>query len=227
MKVKNHWRNIKFSFLLSLTKLIYYFLFLYMKTLRFQVEGLENVLECMEKRGPVILLSWHQRIFSGFFFPRRQNMIVPIMISQNRDGEFIARIVQRAGFLPVRGSSSRGGMKALREMVRAVREHRVAIHIVDGPTGPPRIVKPGSISLAQLTESFLCSVFVVCEKYWIFNSWDRFMIPKPFSKVLIHFDDEMEKVPGELGDTEFEYLRKKMEERLIQKYQVMENRPFS
>lgn len=227
MDVKKHWRDIKFFFLLSLTKPIYYFLFLYTKTLRFQIEGLENVLECMKKRRPVILLSWHQRIFSGFLFPRQHNWTVPIMISQSRDGEFIARIVQYAGFLPIRGSSSRGGMKALREMVRAVGKYRIAMHIVDGPTGPPRMVKPGGISLAQITEAFLCPVFVICAKYWVFNSWDRFMIPKPFSKVLIHFDDHMEKVPKELEDTEFENLRKKMEERLIQKYKVMKDYSFS
>ena len=227
MKVKKHWRDIKFSFLLSLTKLIYYSLFLYTKTLRFQVEGLENVLECMKKRGPVLLLSWHQRIFCGFLFPRQENLTVPIMISQSRDGEFIARIVKHAGFLPIRGSSSQEGMKALREMVRAVRKYRIATHVVDGPTGPPRIVKHGSISLAQLTEAFLCPVFVVCEKYWVFNSWDRFMIPKPFSKVLIHFDDNFLKVPKELEDTEFEALRKRIEERMIQKYKTMEDHPFS
>jgi len=227
MKLKKRWRDIKFSFLLSLTKLIYYFLFLYTKTIRFQIEGLDNVLECMKERGPVILLSWHQRIFCGFFFPRRQNLTVPIMISQSRDGELIARIVQYAGFLPVRGSSSQEGMKALREMVRAVRKYRIATHVVDGPTGPPRIVKPGGISLAQLTESFLCPMFVICEKYWVFNSWDRFMIPKPFSKVLVHFDEYMEKVPKELDNTEFECIRKKMEERLIQKYEAMKDYPFS
>jgi len=218
MKMKSHWRNIKFLFLLSLTKLVYYLLFLYTKTLRFQVEGLENVFACMEKRGPVVLLSWHQRIFSGFFLPRRYGVTVPIMISQSRDGEFIARIVQYAGFLPMRGSSTRGGMKALREMVRAVRKHRIAIHVVDGPTGPPQIVKAGGISLAQFTEAFLCPVFVFCEKYWLFNSWDRFMVPKPFSKVIVRFDDQMEKVPNELEDEEFEALRRKMEERLLQGY---------
>lgn len=222
MNFKTLRRNIKFFFLFCLARLIYYFLFLYTKTLRFQIEGLENVLKCMEKRGPVLLLIWHQRLFGGFLLPLRENITVPIMISQSRDGEFIARIVQHAGFLPVRGSSSAGGMKALREMIRATQKYRLAIHVVDGPTGPPRIVKPGGISLAQLAEAFLCPVFIAYEKYWAFNSWDRFMVPKPFSKIFVHFDDHMEKVPKELEDTEFEALRKQTEERLIQKYKVME-----
>ena len=191
------------------------------------MDGLENVLEYMEKQGPVILLSWHQMIFSGLFFPRRQGLVIPIMISQSRDGEFIARVVQHAGFLPVRGSSTQGGMKALREMVRVVKKYRIAIHLVDGPTGPPHVVKAGCISLAQLAEAFLCPVFVVYEKSWIFNSWDHFMIPKPFSKIYIHFDDYMEKVPAKLEDAEFENVRKKIEERMMQRDKIMNNYHFS
>ncbi|MDR2861548.1 MAG: lysophospholipid acyltransferase family protein [Syntrophobacterales bacterium] len=226
MKVKKHWRNIKFSFLLSLTKLIYYLLFLYTKTLRFRMENIEHVFAYME-RGPVILLNWHQRIFGGFLVPRRQGLAVPIMISQSRDGEFIASIVQHAGFIPVRGSSTRGGMKALRELIRVVKKHRIAIHIVDGPTGPPQIVKAGGISLAQLAGGFLCPVFVAYEKYWVFNSWDRFMIPKPFSTVVMRFDDHFEEVSHDLEDKEFEELRKKIEERMIQGYKIMDDYPFS
>jgi lysophospholipid acyltransferase (LPLAT)-like uncharacterized protein len=147
------------------------------------------------------------------------------MISRSRDGEFIARIVKYAGFMPVRGSSTRGGMKALREMVHAVRKYYIAIHVVDGPTGPPCVVKAGGISLAQLTGAFLCPVFFICEKYWVFNSWDRFMIPKPFSKVFIRFGP-MEKAPEELEGEEFENLRVKMEEMMIREYRDMENSPF-
>jgi len=222
MKTDNHWKDLKFSFLLSLTKPLYYLLFFYTKTLRFQVENVQGVFEHMRNSGPVLLASWHQRLFCGFFLPRIYKLAVPIMISQSRDGEFISRIVKNSGFSPVRGSSSRRGKEALREMVKGIAKYRIGAHVVDGPTGPPRVVKAGLIAMAQHTGAVICPVYLVYEKCWIFNSWDRFMVPKPFSKVLIHFSTQFVSPPPYLDGNEFEISRKGIEDEMIRTYKELD-----
>jgi lysophospholipid acyltransferase (LPLAT)-like uncharacterized protein len=202
-----NWRkDFKFFLLKKLIAPIYYFLFLYTKTLRFRLENVQ------------IVLDWHQRIFCGFFLPRQYNLTIPVMISQNRDGDLVAGVVERSGFLPVRGSSSRGGREALRQMVSAVMEYGIGAHTLDGPTGPPRVVKAGLIAMAQRSGAMICPVYLIYEKYWIFNSWDRFMIPKPFSRVLISFSRTMETVPAYLDGPDFEAFRKKIEDQMIRTY---------
>ncbi len=218
MKTGNRWKDLKFALLLSLTKPLYYLLFLYTKTLRFQVEHVQGVFDHIRNGGPVLLASWHQRLFCGFFLPRFYKLAIPIMISRSKDGEFIARIVRNSGFVPVRGSSSRGGKEALREMVDAIGKYRIGGHVVDGPTGPAQMVKAGLIAMAQRTGAAICPVYLVYEKCWIFSSWDRFMVPKPFSRVLIHFSENLTSPPPYLDGHAFELSRKGIENEMIRTY---------
>lgn len=221
MEKSNRIKALKFFLLQLMVKPVYYILFLYNKTLRIRVENDQVLLEYL-RRGPVILASLHQRFFGGFFLPRLYKLTVPIMISRSRDGDFIAGVVKHSGFLPVRGSSSRGGKEALREMVDAVVKHGIGAHIVDGPTGPPRELKAGLLAMAQRTGAFICPVYVVCEKYWMFNSWDRFIVPKPFSRVLIHFSAVLETIPAYLDGPDFEINRKRIEEQIIRTYEKLD-----
>ena len=217
----NHWKKLKFYLLKLLVKPVYSILFLYNKTLRFRVENDQIFLDHLH-RGPVILASWHQRFFCGFFLPRRYKRTVPIMISRSRDGDFIAGVVKYSGFLPVRGSSSRGGKEALREMVKAINRYGIGAHFLDGPTGPPRVVKAGLLAMAQRSGAVICPVYVVCEKCWIFNSWDRFMVPKPFSRVLVSFSTTLETIPAYLDGPDFEVYRKKIEDRVSRTYEELD-----
>jgi len=139
------------------------------------------------------------------------------MISQSRDGDFIAQIVERMGWIPVRGSSTRGWKKGLEGMIAGIKQHGLAAHIVDGPTGPPREIKPGLIYLAQKTGAAICGAYISYQNPWIFNSWDHFMVPKPFSKVLIHAGP-LKWVPEEMDDAEFEKVRQRIEQEMIQGY---------
>lgn len=221
MTKDNRGKELKFLFLQLLIKPIYYLLVLYNKTIRFQVENDQILLDHL-RRGPVILTSWHQRFFCGFFLPRKYHITLPIMISRSRDGDFIAGVVKDSGFLPVRGSSSRGGKEALREMVDKIKEHGIGAHILDGPTGPPRVVKAGLLSMAQRAGAVICPVYIVCEKCWVFNSWDRFMVPKPCSRVLIRFSETMEGVPAYLDGPDFEAFRTKIEDQMIRTYEKMD-----
>ena len=216
-------KEIKYFFLNTLlTSTIFYLLDLYTKTLRVRFEGTEKIQKHLEKGGRIIISSWHQRFFGGFFLPRIFKWSPCIMISQSRDGDFIAKVVQHIGWIPVRGSSSRGGKKALRVLAEGVIEHRIGGHIVDGPTGPPRVIKPGLISLARSTDAVICPGIVSYENAWTMNSWDHFMIPKPFSRVLFRFGSIFS-VPEIMSDDQFESLLKEMEDDLIKEYDAADN----
>lgn len=213
-------KEIKY-FLLNhvLTSVIFCFLRLYAKTLRVQIEGEEKILGHLERGGRIIFASWHQRLFGGFFVPQFFQWTPCIMISQSRDGDFISKIVSRLAWIPVRGSSTRGGAKALKTMVQKVAENRIGVHIVDGPTGPARIVKPGLILLAGNTDSVICPGIVSYEKAWQVNSWDRFMIPKPFTRILIHFGSFIT-VPGNADRDSLEALRLQVEQNMMEAYEA-------
>ena len=113
------------------------------------------------------------------------------MISQSHDGDIIARIAKKQGWHAVRGSSSKDGGKALREMIERIGVSGLAGHIVDGPRGPAGTVKAGAISIAKTANAAIVPFYTTADRAWFFNSWDRFMLPKPFAKVTIRFGDMM------------------------------------
>ena len=162
------------------------------------------------KRGHIpIYASWHQRFFPGIiFFATRKP--ISIMISQSRDGELISRIVNVLGWRPVRGSSSKGGRQALREIKKLVHEGYKVAHIVDGPRGPLGIVKPGLLLISQASGMPIVPTITSAENKWVFNSWDRFMVPKPFSRVIIRFSDEIY-IPRKIQQFDFEEKRSSIE----------------
>ena len=212
-------KEIKFFFIkYFLTSFAYHILNLYAKTIRLRFEGKDTINNHLENNGRIVLASWHQRFFGGFYLPRILGRSICIMISQSRDGDFIADIVEKIGWIPARGSSSRGGKNALRTLIDAVIKNRIAGHIVDGPTGPPHGIKPGLISLAQQSEAAICPTYVLYENAWTFNSWDRFMVPKPFSRVVIRFGP-LKSIPEKMGSEEFESIRSDIERTMLEEYE--------
>jgi lysophospholipid acyltransferase (LPLAT)-like uncharacterized protein len=211
-------KEIKFFIVKNfLTSLAYHVCNLHVKTLTIVTEGIERVQEHIARGGTVVFSCWHQRFFSGFFVPRIFGMNPCIMISQSRDGDIVSDVVARIGWVPVRGSTSRGGKKALHEMIAGVEKYRMSGHIVDGPQGPPRIIKPGLIALASQTGAAICPGYISYENPWVFNSWDRFMIPKPFSSVLLQAGDFVF-VPKDLDEKTFEEIRLDIERKMIEGY---------
>lgn len=213
-------RKIKY-FLLNtlLTSIIFRLLDLYTRTLKVQFEGTEKIQQHLKNGGRIIIASWHQRFFGGFFLPQIFKWSPCIMISRSRDGDFIAKVVRHIGWIPVRGSSTHGGKEALRALIKGVAENRIGGHIVDGPTGPPSLVKPGLISLAVNADAYICPGVVSYEKFWSAKSWDRFMIPKPFSRVLFRFGT-MFAVPENTSAGQFESIRKQVEDDMIKEYEA-------
>jgi len=180
-------------------------------------DGVERVRDHIARGGTLIFACWHQRFFSGFWVPRIFGMNPCIMISQSRDGDVVSDVVARIGWVPVRGSSSRGGKKALQEMIAGVEKHRMGAHVVDGPQGPPHIIKPGLVALASQTGAAICPGYISYENPWAFNSWDRFMVPKPFSRVLLKAGDFIF-VPKDLDEKSFEETRLAIERTMIEGY---------
>ena len=163
---------------------------LYSSTFRLTVENENPWLDHLAAGGSVVLCAWHQQFFSGIrHFRNYRNFTPCIMISQSKDGDIIAGVARRCGWHPVRGSSSKGGKAALTKAIGQLRQMKLAAHIVDGPQGPMGKVKAGAILLAQATDSVLVPFSVAAQKAWHFKSWDRFFIPKPFSRVTLRFGE--------------------------------------
>lgn len=150
------------------------------RTIRFEVEGWENF-EVIEKGGKLpIYAFWHDRIFASTYFFRNRG--IAVITSQSRDGEYIARFIRRLGYGAVRGSSTRGGVGALIEMIKIMREGTPTAFTVDGPKGPRYQAKPGPVLLAKKTDNPIVPFVVECMRYRQVGSWDRLQIPMPFTR---------------------------------------------
>ena len=161
----------------------YLFITLIGKTVRFEVEGWENFQKIEESGHQPIYTFWHNKIFPGTYYFRDRGIV--IVTSQSFDGEYIARFIQRFGYGAVRGSSTRGGLGALIEAIRCMKEGKPAGFTVDGPKGPRYEAKTGAVILAKKTGNPMMPFTVQAKKYWEIGSWDRLQIPKPFTSAKI------------------------------------------
>jgi hypothetical protein len=159
------------------------------RTYRYRLIQSEQWIDLHRSGHTVLLCMWHQQFFPAFYyFSKHQPPAISIMISQSADGDIASAIAAKAGFAPVRGSSSRGGMAALKTMIRSMRKTRLAGHIVDGPQGPAGIIKPGIAAMARATGAAIVPLYAWADRTWYARSWDRFMVPKPFSRVTLTFE---------------------------------------
>lgn len=186
-------------------------------TCRIRLMNPENEQAALNESSGLVYASWHQRFFPGItFFSTRKP--IAIIVSKSLDGEMIARVVRALGWHPVRGSSSRGGKEALAEIKRLGTSGFRVGHIVDGPRGPFGVIKPGLIRIAQFTGMPIVPTITSAQHRWVFSkSWDRFMVPKPFSRVIIRFGAPVF-VPKDLDARGFEAQRLKVEQILADLY---------
>jgi len=182
------------------------------RTLRIEVDGWGN-LEQVERDGKVpIYCLWHDRIFAGTYFWRSRGLVV--MTSQSEDGEYIARFLKKFGYGTVRGSASRGGVGALVEMIRLMNRSRLpTAFTVDGPRGPRYEAKSGPVLLAKKTGNPMLPFSVECRKLWTLNSWDRFQIPHPFSRVKVFIAGPIY-VPPDANDEDLDRKLRELQESL-------------
>ncbi len=151
------------------------------RTVKFEVEGQENW-EASSQDGHIpIYTFWHDCIFLSTYYWRQRGIVV--MTSQSFDGEYIARFIQRFGYGAARGSSTRGSVGAVIEMIRLMRQRQPAAFTIDGPKGPRHVAKMGAVILAKKTGNPILPFTVTAARCWSFTkSWDSFVIPMPFTR---------------------------------------------
>jgi hypothetical protein len=175
-------------------------------TLRVSISYEDGAQQTMDQR-PLIGSFWHSCIIPATYICR--DLGVRVMSSNSYDGEYMGRIIHRFGFVAVKGSSSRNAVRALLGLRRALADGWTVAFTLDGPRGPRHKVKPGPVALARSSDVALTMFHAAVDKAWVLNSWDRMMIPRPFSRVLLRFgklipvptdasDEDVERYTGEL-----------------------------
>jgi hypothetical protein len=167
----------------------------------------------LDKDEVAIFVFWHgELIMLPFAYIRyRKNTNIAPIISEHHDGEVATRLVKLMGARAIRGSSSKGGIKALKGAFKALEEKKDVGITPDGPKGPRHSVADGVVKIAQKKGVRLVSINCKASAYWQFNSWDKSFIPKPFSKLDFYFSD-----PFSIDDLELERAKEEVKKRLMQ-----------
>lgn len=150
-----------------------------------------------DARRPHVFLLWHEALLPLLWHHRRQS--IAIVVSEARDGQYLADFAASLGYRAVRGSSTRGAARALLGAVRELEAGFAVAFTPDGPRGPRRQMKPGVVAAAQRAGSVIVPLHARADRVWRLNSWDRFMIPKPAAVVRILYGRPFEVAAGEAG----------------------------
>jgi lysophospholipid acyltransferase (LPLAT)-like uncharacterized protein len=180
-------------------------------TVRFEVTGWENHEKAESNGGLPIYVFWHDRIFLTTYWWRNRRIVV--MTSRSFDGEYIARFIQRFGYGAVRGSSTRGGVGAIVEMVRLMRAGCTTAFTIDGPKGPRYVAKMGAVLLAKKSGHPIVPVTMALNSYWTMPSWDKFQIPKPFTRARVYVAPPIY-VPADADDNLLDAKRNELQQAL-------------
>ena len=153
------------------------------RTYRWDEAGVEHLAAVEASGRRPILALWHGRILPATLYFRDRGIVA--LTSQNFDGEWIARLMRRFGYAQARGSTSRGGARALVELKRAIEGGRPVAFTVDGPRGPARVAQPGAVWLAAVTGQPIVPFHIEASAAWTARSWDRTVVPKPGARLAI------------------------------------------
>src|SRR5499426_4513893 len=170
-------------------------------TLKFEVKGWEHHTD----REPLVYCFWHNRIPIATYFWRHRGIVV--MSSRSFDSEYIARFIQRFGYGAAKGSSTRGALSGLIQMIRAVRAGKSAAFTVDGPKGPIYEAKPGALMLAAKSGAAILPFSISLERCWRLPSWDRIEIPKPFTRAVVVIGERFYVENGD-DQSQYQYFQK-------------------
>lgn len=181
-------------------------------TLRWKTEGFEHFDQITRAGHQPIMAFWHGRILPATYYFRNRGIVV--ITSSNFDGEWIAGIIERFGFGTSRGSTSRGGARALLQLSRDLAAGRPAGFTVDGPRGPAQVSQPGAVWLAKASGHPVLPFHLEADRAWTLGSWDRTQIPKPWSTVAISIGEPFY-VPRDAGEDEIEQYRQRLDAALL------------
>ena len=171
---------------------------------RVKVEGFEHVEKLRRAGAPIVYAFWHSRLLYLSYSPLFRGTAA--MVSQHRDGEYIARVIQALGSVAVRGSTSRNATRALAERARLGRSGVPAGLTVDGPRGPAEQVQGGVIELASLAGATIVPLTFHCRPAWRLKSWDRFLVPRGYGRGILLFAPPIE-VPSPCSRQQLEEKR--------------------
>jgi lysophospholipid acyltransferase (LPLAT)-like uncharacterized protein len=169
-------------------------------TIRFAVSWEEGSPESLEER-PIVYSFWHTCMIPAMYLWR--DLKIRVMSSDSFDGEYTGRIMQKFGFVKIRGSSSRFAVRAVLGMRRDLEQGWTVAFTLDGPRGPRYVVKPGPVLLSRATGVPMAVFHIAMTDAWVLNTWDRLMIPKPFSRALMRVSRKIY-VPAEASESERE-----------------------
>ena len=189
-------------------------------TMRIEEKGQEVIATFDRERRPFISAFWHGHLLMMLISPYRRH--AKALISHHRDGELISRVVRLFGLGSVRGSTTRGGIQALKEAIRTVRQGYKVVVTPDGPKGPRHVVQPGVIELARVTGVPIIPVAFSSTRKKVFASWDRFILPYPFSKGVFYYGEAFY-VERRISREELEVKRRELEEQLNRMEQAVES----
>jgi lysophospholipid acyltransferase (LPLAT)-like uncharacterized protein len=159
------------------------------RTWRVEICGDERVTALRAAKIPVVFAVWHGRLFPPLWHRRHEG--IALLVSQHRDGGYLAHAAARWGYRVFRGSSTRGGAAGLRRIVRALRKGGDAAFAADGPRGPREVAKPGAIAAARMAGAAVVPVGVGALQCWRLGSWDRMQVPAPGTRVRIVYGEPL------------------------------------
>lgn len=180
-------------------------------TVRFDVSGAGHHDRIRAAGEQPIFVLWHGRLLPLVYYHRGRDVCT--LASRSEDGEYIARVLKRWGYRVVRGSSSRGGGRALRRMVKEARSGRALAFTPDGPRGPRQRMKAGAILAARLTGQPLLPLAAGTDRGWWFEGWDRFLVPQPFARIRLAYGEPL-RVPADADATEVDRIGQELERTL-------------
>lgn len=157
------------------------------RTWRFRVVNAAALNELRDAGRSFIFSLWHGQLLPLLWHHREEGVV--LLISEHRDGELVARAAESLGYALVRGSTTRGADRALISVIRELQAGREVAITPDGPKGPARKYAPGALIASQRSGAAILPVVAVADRAWRLNSWDRFMIPKPFARVTVAYGD--------------------------------------
>jgi lysophospholipid acyltransferase (LPLAT)-like uncharacterized protein len=179
------------------------------RTWRFTTLRREEVENAHKEGRPLIYALWHGRMLPLIYLHRKRRVYA--LVSQHRDGELAARTAHLLGFGTVRGSSTRGGIKGFQDLLKKVTTGFDAVIMPDGPRGPARKVQQGVLRLAQLSGRPIIPITVSASRHYMLKSWDRFIIPKPFSRCVVVYGAPLS-LPADASQDLIEEKRTELEE---------------
>jgi lysophospholipid acyltransferase (LPLAT)-like uncharacterized protein len=206
-------KRLKYAVMLNLLPPIVYLFLLFLRiTIKIEHVNKEGIDRLRERKEGMLACFWHGRLLAMPF--AYEGGRLKVLISRHRDGEFIARIIRYFGIGTVRGSHRKGAVSSVREILAELRQGTVIAITPDGPKGPRYHVKQGIIEMARITQSPIVPVTYSASKKKVFDSWDRFVLPYPFSKVLFVWGDPVYVARDVDGDA-IEAVRQAMEKTLV------------